>query len=67
MFNGCTNLNHIIWRSKTVPSVSFCNSWLVNANPSGTFEYTQPFLDVASIERNVSGVPEGWNIQQLKP
>ena len=67
MFNGCTNLNHIIWRSKTVPTVSFCNSWLVNASTSGTFEYTQPFLDVASIERNVSGVPEGWNIQQLKP
>ena len=67
MFNGCTNLNHIIWRSKTAPTVSFCNSWLVNANPSGTFEYTQPFLDVASIERNVSGVPAGWNIQQLKP
>lgn len=63
MFNGCTNLNHIIWRSKTVPSVSFCNSWLVNASTSGTFEYTQPFLDVASIERNVSGVPAGWNIQ----
>ena len=67
MFYACQMLKGIVWKSKTLPSSTYCNIWLQNANPSGTFEYTQPFLDVASIPRNVSGVPEGWNIQQLKP
>ena len=67
MFYACQMLKGIVWKSKTLPSSTYCNIWLQNANPSGTFEYTQPFLDIASIARNASGVPEGWNIQQLKP
>ena len=66
MFNGCTKIDHILWKSRTIPSQTYCNNWLAGVPASGTFEYTWPLLDVASIPRTAGGVPEGWNIQQLK-
>ena len=67
LFNGCSKIDRILWKSKTIPSWTYCNDWLGGVSASGTFEYTQPLLDVASITRTTSGVPEGWSIKQLKP
>ena len=66
LFYGCSKIDHILWKSKTIPSQTYCSDWLNGVSASGTFEYTQPQLDVASITRTTSGVPEGWNIQQFK-
>ena len=67
MFFGCSKIDHILWKSKTIPSSTYCDNWLNGVSASGTFEYLWPLLDVASITRTSSGVPEGWSIQQLKP
>ena len=67
MFSGCSKIDHILWKSRTIPLSTYCNGWLGGVSASGTFEYTWPLLDVASIARTTSGVPEGWNMQQLKP
>ena len=67
MFNGCTNIDSIIWKSKTIPSPTYCSGWLEYASSSGTFSYTDSSLDVASIQRNASGVPAGWSISLLSP
>ena len=37
------------------------------ASASGTCEYTEPTLDVASITRDFNGVPAGWSISLLSP
>ena len=67
MFYRCSKIDHILWKSRTIPSSTYCTNWLNGASASGTFEYTWPLLDVASIPRTTSGVPEGWSIKQLKP
>ena len=67
MFKLCANLNHIIWKSTQIPSSTYCEDWLSFVSDSGTFEYTDPTLDVASITRNNSGVPAGWSISLLSP
>ena len=65
MFNGCSKIDRIVWKSTTIPSSTYCNNWLYGTSASGTFEYTEPTLDVASIQRNASGVPAGWSIRRL--
>ena len=67
MFNGCTKIDRILWKSKTIPSSTYCTNWLNGASASGTFEYIDPNLDVSSIARDASGVPAGWTIQYLRP
>ena len=67
MFNGCPKIDRIVWKSTRIPSSTYCNSWLNGASASGTFEYTDPTLDVASITRDSSGVPAGWSISMLSP
>ena len=65
MFSWCTKINHIVWKSTTIPSSIYCNNWLNGTSASGKFEYTDPTLDVASISRDSSGVPAGWSISLL--
>lgn len=67
MFYNSTNVDHIVWKSETIPSADYCNNWLQYASESGTFEYTDPTLNVASIPRTNSGVPAGWSISLLSP
>ena len=67
MFSGCSKIDHILWKSRTIPSSTYCNNWLNGASASGTFEYTDPNLDASSIARDASGVPAGWTIQYLRP
>ena len=67
MFDGCSKIDHIIWKSKTIPSSTYCTNWLNGASASGTFEYIDPELDASSISRDASGVPAGWAIQQFRP
>ena len=65
MFNGCPKIDSIVWKSTYIPTYSYSGDWLNGASASGTFEYTEPTLDVASIPRNTSGVPAGWSISLL--
>lgn len=67
MFQNCPKIDHIVWKSTTIPSSTYCTDWLNGASASGKFEYTDPTLDVASIQRNTSGVPSGWSISLLSP
>ena len=67
MFNGCTKIDHILWKSKTIPSSTYCRDWLNGVSAAGTFEYIDPDLDASSISRNASGVPSGWTIKYLRP
>ena len=67
MFSGCTKIDHILWKSRTIPSSTYCNSWLNGVSATGTFEYTDPELDASSISRDASGVPAGWTIKYLRP
>ena len=67
MFINCKKIDHIVWKSTTIPSSTYCSNWLDGASASGKFEYTDPTLDVASITRDSSGVPAGWSISLLSP
>ena len=67
MFNWCKKIDRIVWKSTTIPSSTYCGNWLNGTSTSGTFEYTDPTLDVASITRDNSGVPAGWSISLLSP
>ena len=67
MFYGCTKIDRIVWKSTTIPSSTYCSDWLNGVSSSGTFEYTDPTLDVASISRDTNGVPAGWSISLLSP
>ena len=67
MFQNCPKIDRIVWKSTTIPSKTYCGDWLSGTSSSGTFEYTEPTLDVASITRNSSGVPAGWSIILLSP
>ena len=60
-FRDSTNLKSIIWTGSTFDSSQSPN-WLGNVSATGTFYYTNPSLDVASIPRNANGIPAGWRI-----
>ena len=66
MFNKCSKIERIIWKSPgVVPTSTYCVNWMLSTPSSGKFEYTDPTLNVASIQRNTSGVPAGWSISLL--
>ena len=65
MFDGCTKIDRIVWKSTTIPSSKYCGNWLNRVYQSGTFEYTDPTLNVASIKRDINGVPAWWSISLL--
>ena len=66
MFADSPKIDRIVWKSTTIPSSTYCRSWLNGVSASGTFEYTEPTLDVGSISRDASGVPAGWSILSPK-
>lgn len=64
MFKNCTSIASMTYHSGIFISGT---NWLDNVSPTGTFYYTDPNLDVASIPRDASGIPEGWNIKFVDP
>ena len=60
-FRDSTNLKSVIWTGSTFDSSQSPN-WLGNVSATGTFYYTNPSLNVASIPRNADGIPAGWRI-----
>ena len=59
MFNGCTNLNYIKMLATTVSAENCLNNWVNGVAVNGTFIKNAN----TTIPSGISGIPEGWTVQ----
>lgn len=63
MFDGCIHLNNITMLATDV-SADYClSNWVRNVSSTGTF-VKHP--DMESLETGVSGIPEGWTVEDCQ-
>ena len=60
MFESCTRLSYIKMMATDVSASSCLNNWVSGVNSTGTFVKNQK----ATLETGVSGIPEGWKVQE---
>ena len=60
MFKGCTSLNHITMLATNISADSCLKYWVQNVPRTGTF-VKHPDMD--SLPTGVSGIPNGWTIE----
>lgn len=61
MFKGCTNLNYVKCLATDVSVYNCINEWLSGVSSTGTFVKAAN----AQWPTGVSGIPEGWTVEEL--
>ena len=63
MFNGCTNLNNITMLATDISATNCLLNWVKGVSSIGTF-VKHP--DIESLPTGVSGIPEGWAVENYQ-
>ena len=62
MFSGCTNLNYVKMLATDISAGYSLDYWLNNVSTTGTFVKAAG----ATIRSGVSGIPNGWTVQETE-
>jgi hypothetical protein len=65
MFANCSNLTKICAAFKNEPSDTYMTNWVQNVAPTGTIELHPDITWDPEKYRNISGIPNGWNVQPI--
>ena len=60
MFSDCSKLNSITYLATDISATACTTNWVYNVAASGTFTKT---ASMTSWKYGISGIPEGWTVQ----
>ena len=65
MFRNCTNLNNITMLATDISASNCFSNWVNGVSSSGTFIKNKD-LDISLLPNGVSGIPNGWAVEDYK-